>query len=434
MGVISLVAPFSIFSEEASEEDVFTLDTYVVDMDLEDMLNIDNDQKENLELDFYGYLRVNVENVFDIPSVDGEGNTVKNSDPLEWSSPSFHLFGITKINSDLHALFNVFAEDGDFDLRNAWGNYKFNDGFQLRFGKQYRRFGLFNEKLDQSPVFVGIEPPELLDQDHLLLPRTTRFTLHGDKDLGDGVFSYSLSTDNGEAGAEESVFPLSMDFRFKTDKFLVGASGYLSSVGSGSTSSTVALGEGSPRGGVLPWMEGDQYEVFGLFYEGVMDRWVVQTAFWNASHDAIRNPESVLEVVRNAGINDVQRARFLGVNASKANADLSISDVVRSANYDVKTAYMRVGYRISTQHGSWVPYFHWDWMDNPEVVASKTWGGDNEAGFADDGKFTKYSMGLVYKPKDELAFKLDVSMHSNEFNGRKESYPEIRFDVSLAFK
>jgi hypothetical protein len=72
-------------------------------------------------------------------------------------------------------------------------------------------------------------------------------------------------------------------------------------------------------------------------------------------------------------------------------------------------------------------------MNHPEVIQSKTYGGDNESGLADNGKFWKPSVGIVYKPSDQVAIKLDGSAHIQKFNGKTETFPEVRLDVSYAF-
>jgi len=181
-------------------------------------------------------------------------------------------------------------------------------------------------------------------------------------------------------------------------------------------------------------MSSDRYTVLGGFVEKTFGHLLIQAEFWNASHDATRDPASVLTIVKNTSLNANQRSDFFGSSASKADSTLTETDVVKSVKYNVQTFYVRLGYNVKTSVGSFIPYVFVDWMTNPEVINSKTWGGDNEAGIADNGIFTKYSLGVVYKPIDAVAIKLDGSVHSQKFNGKTESYPEIRFDVSYAFK
>lgn len=439
IGFICLaLSPLTASAQDSAsdlEAQAMALEEISIDVDLKDILGLSGDDSaESSPLVLFGYVRSNVEKVFQIPSIDSSGNTVQADDPLEWSNPNFHIFGVSKINNYLDVEFNLYGAEDDFQVRTAWGNFRYNDLLQVKVGKQYRRFGLFNEKLDHIPVFMGIEPPELFDKDHLLLPRTTTLSLHGEYPLAEGSLSYWLSTDNPESGTAHGTHPLGYDVRYKTNSLLIGLSGYFSSFSDGETQSNVALGDGSPSGGVLPWMAGDKYSVIGGFMETTYAGFIVQTGYFQASHEATRDAASVLQVVNEAGINPAQRQRFLGLNASKANADLLLSDVVTQADYDVETAYFRIGYPINHELGKFTPYFHWDWMDNPETIRSKSYGGDNESGAADDGEFTKYSVGVVYNPSDGVAIKLDSSVHEQEFNGRKETYPEIRLDFSLTFR
>ena len=123
---------------------------------------------------------------------------------------------------------------------------------------------------------------------------------------------------------------------------------------------------------------------------------------------------------------------MFGSNAN--NATLTEADVDTNGDFDASTWYVRVGYDINTTVGKFIPYFFMDYYKNTETIASKSWGGDNESGVSDDGQFTKPSLGVVYKPIDNVAFKIDGSSHSFDFNGKKESYPEIRFDISYMFK
>ena len=139
-------------------------------------------------------------------------------------------------------------------------------------------------------------------------------------------------------------------------------------------------------------------------------------------------------MVKNGDINAAQRKRFLGNASSKNDDSLKTSDVVTDFSYVSKTWYVRVGYNIDTKIGQFVPYVFLDYMSNPEIINKKKYGGDEEAGYADDGKFIKPSLGLVYRPIQTIAIKVDGSLHTQKFNGKTETYPELRFDFSFAFK
>jgi hypothetical protein len=109
----------------------------------------------------------------------------------------------------------------------------------------------------------------MLDTDHLFLTRTTSAMLHGQFMNSKRVLSYALMTDNGEGGPQKSVFPVGWDLRYKslTNSLILGASGYSSSISKGKSTSTVSLGEGSPKGGIFPWMSGDKFTVIGVYLE-----------------------------------------------------------------------------------------------------------------------------------------------------------------------
>lgn len=307
--------------------------------------------------------------------------------------------------------------------------------FQVRTGRMYRRFGLYNERLDQIPTFMGIEPPELFDTDHLFLSRTTDFMVHGEKALSKGKLTYALTTGNGEGGPILKATPLGFDGRFESDELqlIVGTSGYFSSMGSTKSASTVGFASGSPNGGILPWMDEDKFNVLGGFVEKKIGSVIIQSEYWTSTHNATRNATNTLSLINNAGINDFQRTNFLGSNASKDDASLTTDDIVTDVTYTSQTFYIRVAYNIETSKGQIVPYFFYDWMSNPETIQSKSWGGDNEAGLADDGKFSKPSIGVVFRPAPEVAIKLDGSMHIQQYNGETTSYPEVRLDFSFAF-
>jgi hypothetical protein len=124
----------------------------------------------------------------------------------------------------------------------------------------------------------------------------------------------------------------------------------------------------------------------------------------------------------------------LGSNAGKPDSELTTGDVVVAADYIVETFYLRAARSFGTRFGTLTPYVLLDWMKHPEAIRNKTYGGDNEAGFADDGEFWKPSIGMVFNPTYQVALKLDASAHKQDFNGKTEIYPEVRFDVSFAFQ
>ena len=381
------------------------------------------------ELDIYGYLSWRVEKVWDELSRDADGNTVTDDAAREITIPSFNLMMQHQVADEFKTFININGADGeDLTVNNIWGEYTHSQYLSFRVGKTYRRFGLYNELLDAVPTYIGIEPPELFDGDHLIITRETLAMFHGWMELGEGELSYSLSTDNGEGGANDDNVPLGFDVRYSwgLGDYVVGMSGYTSN---GETTSDVDVGEGSPNSGVLPWMAADDFNVIGGFGEFNIRGLQLQAAYWRASHDATRDPASVVTVINNAGVNEAQLNRFLIDPAGPVDE----ANVDTNGDYDIETWYVRAGYSVENKHGEWVPYAQWDYYENPETIESKTFGGDAEAGLADDGRFHKGTVGVVYRPVPEVAVKLDFSAHFQEFNGEDETYPEIRFDVSYIF-
>jgi hypothetical protein len=180
-------------------------------------------------------------------------------------------------------------------------------------------------------------------------------------------------------------------------------------------------------------MNGDRFSVVGIFFEKQFGNILLQTEYYNATHRAERNAESVLSIIQNASIHETQRNRFLQRNSNLANEDLTVDDIRTDVKYNVETWYIRLGYNVQTDIGQFVPYVFLDWMRHPEAIQSKKYGGDEEAGLADNGVFWKPSAGVVFRPLPNVAIKLDGSYHIQEFMGKQTMYPEIRLDFSFAF-
>lgn len=402
------------------------------DMSLEDLLNL-----EVVDRNFYlyGYINSNFEKTFNRPSRSIDGATLRTSTPGEWTPvKNFHLYGQGNFTSRISYLFNLAANDGVLEVRNAWGNYAFRDAFQIRAGRMYRKFGLYNERLDQIPTFIGIEPPEMFDGDHLFLSRTTNLMVHGRFMNSYREISYALMTDNGEGGAQRKTVPLGWDLRYKslTRSFLFGASGYFSNIGQTPSVPSVGFGQGAPDGGILPWMAGDRYAITGVYFEKQLGKILLQSEYYLARHKAVRDADQVLLLLSEAEVNEYQRQRFLTAGA-ESSAPVTVDDVRTDATFDVQTWYIRLGYNIQTDAGQFVPYLFLDWMSHPEMIRDKSFGGDDEAGLADDGKFLKPSIGLLYRPIPNVAIKLDGSYHVQKYNGVNVAYPELRLDFSFAF-
>jgi len=390
-------------------------------------------------LKFYGYFSSIYENTGEMP--DGS------NDPGEIGYPHFNLMGQSSISDNFRIYMNLAGSPGDdpmlleMKLKNYWGEYTYRDYLKFRFGLLYRRFDLFNEKLDAVPTYLGIEPPELFDGDHLMLPRTTNLMIHGNLPVGNGMVSYAFQTGNSEVVTNYN--PVSIDLRYSpTTMFIVGTSAYWANEKAGSP---IGIGDGPPTGGIYPWMASDKYNVMGAYAEAHFSALTLEVAYWKSNHEAVRDPNLVVDLY-NTGtrLTKLQQER-MGLDAYSTSNN--ISDIKTDGTFEIDTYYLRAGYDIpgGTIPGiSWelIPYLFWDYYSNPEVIGKKKFGGDNEAGISDDGKFSKSTFGISIKPVDNVAIKLDGSSHMYKWTdlgtpgatSEDVHYEEFRFDVSYFFK
>lgn len=373
----------------------------------------------------YGFIDTHLEKQFRTPdSVGANGETIYDTPSYEWSIPNLHVMVQGSVYDKYRFFVNLASpnsgsprEDATVVIRNAWVEAPIiNKYLNVRVGKMYRRFGLYNEILDAVPTFIGIEPPEMFDKDHLLLTRTTNAMVHGVVDIGSNTLNYSAATGDDERKA--GAVPVSLDAYFETSFGLrLGSSFYTTG---GHAEATRAVGEGSPRGGVQNWMSKDRFSVYGGYAQLKKAGVILQTEFWRADHNAERDDASVQQLGQDGKLNPHQLSNFF-VGGAPGGA------VIKSAGYSVNTFYMRAGYEIGIgQLASITPYLQYDYYSNPETIKQTSLGGDNEAGLADKGAFEKYTAGAVFRPVPQVALKVDGSAHRQDFNGKSELYPEIR--------
>jgi hypothetical protein len=320
------------------------------------------------------------------------------------------------------------TEDAAVGVRNGWVEFPvYRDFFNFRIGKTYRRFGLYNEILDATPTFIGIEPPEMFDSDHLMLTRTTNAMLHGTIVSGNTSLSYALMSGNDERlGAQ---LPFGADLRFDfAGAAKVGVSYYNSN---GNAGPTVETGS-SPLGGVINWMASDKYQVYSAFAQVTTHGLTLQGEYTKANHDAQRDPGRVFGLVDpmaddTAGLIPRQIAQFFSDPANPTEAN-----VIIPVSYGVTAAYARAGYEFPIyQQWTLTPYAQFDFYKNIETIGNEDFGGDNEAGLTDDGQFLKYTLGMVVRPVRFVAIKVDGSVHSQNFNNDTFNYAEVRTSFSL---
>lgn len=384
----------------------------------------EEDAPSKSSVSLYGFIDAYAEKVAKTPAgVGGDGETDFESNPHEFDVPNLNFMVQASHGDKFRAFLNLAAPGAeDLGVRTAWVEATvYRQYLQVRAGKLYRPFGLYNEMLDAVPTYMGIEPPELFDKDHLLLTRTTNFMLKGQYNSGSNTISYALTTGNDER--EGGELPIGADINIDLDsRIKVGSSFYSSN---GNAVSSKSVGEGSPTGGVLPWMAKDSFKVYGAYAQLSLERLKIQTEFWIADHDATRDEDQV-RALEGAGLNERQLARF-GLDGDPTTMDAVNTDV----DYKVATFYVRTGYTFPVSGwGSFTPYVQYDYYKNPETVQSKSVGGDNEAGLSDDGLFHKSTIGSVWRPIDQAAIKLDASTHTQTYNGETLTYPEVRISFS----
>jgi hypothetical protein len=398
-----------------------------------DLSSLEGEAPPTFRTKLYGFIDFHLEKVARTPdSVDANGDTVYVRNPYEVDVTNLNVM----IQGAIHDRYRYFlnlaapgsgsnADDEALVVRNAWIELPVVPTYlNLRVGKTYRRYGLYNEILDAVPTFIGIEAPELFDKDHLLVTRTTSVMVHGTADLGPAVVNYSATTGNDERDDKAVPFgaDVYVDFPFG---LRVGSSFYTTG---GDAVPSQAVGDGSPRGGVVNWMTSDRYLVAGGYAQYERGGLLLQAEAWDAKHDAERDPDALAVLAAEGDLNQGQLDRFFvgGDPAAGANFD---------ASYHVRTFYLRGGYELALgSRSSVTPYFQLDYYSNPETINNKDLGGDNEAGLTDDGRFEKYTVGAVYRPVSQVALKVDGSGHRQDFNGKSEFYPEIRISLSYLWE
>lgn len=385
------------------------------------------------EARLYGFIDSYWEMVAPEPDgIDASGNTLRSDISREFDLPNVNVM----LQGSLHGKYRYFlnlaapgagsaTDDEPVQVRNAWVEAPLHgELLAVRAGKLYRRFGLYNEILDAVPTFIGIEPPELFDKDHLMLTRTTNLMLFGSVALSPATrLHYAATTGNDESTG--GAVPLGADVHLEADGLKIGTSLYWTG---GAAAPSRAVGEGSPRGGVVNWMEEDEYVVLGGYAEATPGGLTLQAEYWRAHHDAVRDPEAVAALA-DAGLNAQQLERYF------TDSDPAQGTTGNAVQYTVQTAYLRAGYAVDVgTRASVTPYAQADWYQNPETVANKDVGGDAEAGLSDNGVFLKYTVGTVLRPVPEVALKIDGSAHQLTYNDALTFYPEVRLSLSYLWQ
>jgi hypothetical protein len=316
-------------------------------------------------------------------------------------------------------------EARELELRNGWVEASlYGQALAVRAGRMYRRFGLYNEILDATPTFIGIKEPEILDDDHLMITRTTNLMLHGAYVADSHKLEYALAT--GADEREKNQVPLGADLSYSYEHRLKLGVSYYDTMGKAKPG--VAVGAGSPKGGVADWMAEDRYRAIDVYAQVVHGPWIAQLEYCAARHHGRRDPAAVLSLADPAAdLSPAQYRRFF--TDPYDDTPPTEADVIRGATYTAQTAYLRVGYEL--RDGMFTPYLQGDYYRNPETVPLEAFGGDNEAGFDDRGRFFKGALGFMFRPLPQIALKLEYGSHLfMKWGGTSYVDPELRASFS----
>jgi hypothetical protein len=357
---------------------------------------------------------------------------VKEQENLDFDVDAFLMIHGT-IGNRYRYFLNVAARGGGdaiesakIELRNAWIEASlYGQLLAVRAGRMYRRFGLYNEILDATPTFIGIIEPEILDADHLMVTRTTNLMLLGAYVKDVHKVEYSITTGRDER--ESNQVPLGLDVNYNYQhRFKLGVSYYDSM---GKAVPGVAVGEGSPKGGVADWMAVDKYRVIDAYAQLIEGPWIAQLEYCIAPHNAQRDPTStVLLADPAASLSPIQYQRYF--TDAFDDTPPTEAEVRREAKYTAQTAYVRLGYEL--RDGMFTPYLQGDYYKNPETVPVRSFGGDFEAGYDDKGQFLKTTLGFMYRPLPAIALKVEYGAHLlQKWGGTSYVDPELRASFSL---
>lgn len=381
------------------------------------------------DLNFYGYISFLHNKQFKIPELDTLGNTIRNNSESKWDIAKFNLILQQSFTNNFQLYLNL---SNKFEVNNAFGEYSFNQFYNFRLGKIYRRFGLYNEIRDAAPFYYGSELPEIVQLEHKIFDINTNFMFFGTKDFGRKTLKYSLNFSLIDNINEGNSFPFGVDIRYgKESNFIIGSSFYYSGT---KAISDVKVGNGYSNNGVMPWMEYDQFTVTGLFLEYNLNEFIIQSEFTYSPHNAVRSPEKVLEMfdgVSKLG-NPLSNSQ---IQLFKIDNDkpMELSNIKKNINYNIISWYFKTSYILSSDYGIFIPFFNLEYYSNPEMIENVQFGGDNESGISKEGIIKKFDFGSTYYPIQQVSIKLAFGLNQFEFNDENVLTTEYSLEVFYIF-
>lgn len=328
--------------------------------------------------------------------------------PLDHALPALNLELGAALHRRVHWRFE-FEADGarEVRLRQAWIDAAISgEALRVRVGPTLRRFGLHNDGLSRRAARAEVADPEPWDPDHPLLTRTTDLTVHGQVD---GV-GYAVTTGRDER--DDVQIPLGIDLRWGNDAVTVGGAFY----------TTGGHARATEGGAVARWMRHDAYQVVGLYGALELGALNLDAAWFQASHEAERDPNAVLAFVD--GLTRRRRVRYL-----RDPDRIELDQVRTEVDYQVQSIRLAARYRLETGAGAVVPHGRLDVHVDGERLPPKR-GGDDESGLADDGRFFVPTAGVAWWPLAGLAIKAEGALYFIEHEGEDRAFPELRAAVA----
>ena len=164
----------------------------------------------------------------------------------------------------------------------------------------------------------------------------------------------------------------------------------------------------------------DKFNVYGSYMRLAHLGFNLDLEYWSSSHKAERDIEQIQALEAATYLNPTQLQRF-GLDG--ITGDSSASDSIPlQTNYTVSSYLMRLAYTWETEFGFVTPYINYDYYKNPETIAAKEFGGDEKAGRSQDGKFEKFSFGMIFKPIPAIAIKAEYDSNRVKFNNQSVLY------------
>lgn len=362
-------------------------------------------------------------------NVRADGSVSRAPAAKDLAVPAFHIMAQGSLYSRYRYYFNLAAPDADspshdaaLGVRNAWLEASiFGDYLSVRVGKLYRRFGLYNEILDTTPSFIGIEAPVFLSGNRPMLTRTTNAMIHGKVSSGSSTLSYAVTGGKDEASANDGVFSPGFDLNYDWDSTILVGTSYYTTAGRVLPSTTP--GAGSPAGGVAPWMQQDSYQVYGGYARVNLGSFQLHGEGWISPHKATRDAAAVQVLNQSAAdFSDVNRARLAGTDV----------------NYTYTTFDVRASYTFEVGKGAdpieITPYVDYQYIRNQESIADQAYGGDGQPGESPRGTAMHNRLGAVIKPVPQVAFKVEGTHAMYDYGTHYASDEELWLSLSYAWE